>query len=45
MSALNEMRNRREERLPGLLARYDVPGAAVAGDLAGEAAPTPAVCS
>ncbi|MFF6968816.1 serine hydrolase domain-containing protein [Streptomyces anthocyanicus] len=38
MSKLNEMRTWWEERLPGLLARYDVPGAAVAVDLGGEVA-------
>jgi CubicO group peptidase (beta-lactamase class C family) len=36
MAKLGEIRTWWEERLPGLLAQYDVPGAAVAVDLGGE---------
>ncbi|MEC3998399.1 serine hydrolase domain-containing protein [Actinacidiphila sp. DG2A-62] len=38
MAKLSEIRTWCEERLPGLLAQYDVPGAAVAVDLGGEVA-------
>lgn len=38
MSKLNEIRNWCQERLPGLLEQYEVPGAAVAVDLGGEVA-------